>query len=58
MSLYPFGGRIIDEMAEQLAAFSVSSGAIRFTAEQPLMDALLMAIVRNKVAGIDTLLDA
>ena len=53
LAVYPFSGKVVSQVAERLAGFSLSSGAIRFSVGQPLPDDVLDDIVRLRVAEIE-----
>ena len=53
LALYPFSGSVVSEVAGRLAGFSLSSGTIRFTVEQPVPDDVLDDIVRLRAAQIE-----
>jgi uncharacterized protein YdhG (YjbR/CyaY superfamily) len=46
LSLYPFSSAVIDAVAPSLGGFSLSRGTIRFSAANPLPDAVVREIVR------------
>lgn len=57
LALYPFSGRVVSAVAADLGGFSLSSGAIRFSAEQPLPAEVVRRIVELRRAEIDAALD-
>jgi uncharacterized protein YdhG (YjbR/CyaY superfamily) len=54
-ALYPGNGTLIADIAEELAGFSVSKGAIRFTPEHPLPVQLVDRIIRMRVKQADAM---
>jgi uncharacterized protein YdhG (YjbR/CyaY superfamily) len=54
LSVFPFSPAVIDAVKGELAGFGVSKGTIRFTAENPLPDDVVRAVVRRRAAEIDT----
>jgi uncharacterized protein YdhG (YjbR/CyaY superfamily) len=59
LALYPYSGRTVSAVADELEAggFAYSSGAIKFSAERPLADALVDRIVHVRRDEIDAALD-
>lgn len=53
LALYPFSGKVVSQVAERLAGFSLSSGTIRFSLEKPVPGEVLDDIVRLRAAEID-----
>jgi uncharacterized protein YdhG (YjbR/CyaY superfamily) len=53
LSLFPFSGSIVDEVAPDLDGFSLSKGTIRFDVGRPLPEAVIEQIVRLRVAEIE-----
>ena len=53
LALYPFSGKVVSQVAPRLPGFSLSSGTIRFSVEQPLPGDVLDDIVRLRAAEID-----
>ena len=49
LSLYPHGSQIIQELSEELKAFSTSRGTIRFTPDHPLPDELIRKIIARRI---------
>ncbi|WP_022889252.1 iron chaperone [Agromyces italicus] len=59
LGLYPFNGTILPGLAAELdeAGLRWSPGALQFTAEHPVPDALLRRIFTERIAQIDAQLD-
>lgn len=53
LAVYPFSGKVVSQVAVRLPGFSMSSGTIRFSVEQPLPGDVLDDIVRLRAAEID-----
>jgi uncharacterized protein YdhG (YjbR/CyaY superfamily) len=53
LGFYPMSPALIAAHRAELAAFSTSKGTIRFTPEHPLPDAIVRAIVRERLAELD-----
>ena len=51
--LYPFSGKVIDTLHDQLGGFSLTSGTIRFGAVEPIPEALLKMIIATRLKEID-----
>ena len=49
-ALYLFSGSIVEQFAEELTAFDVSKGTIRFATEKPLSKTLLKKLVKARIA--------
>jgi uncharacterized protein YdhG (YjbR/CyaY superfamily) len=52
LALYPFSGRILPEMSEELGGYSWSPGTLRFSAENPVPDSLVRRILETRLAAI------
>jgi uncharacterized protein YdhG (YjbR/CyaY superfamily) len=52
LSLFPTAGPI-EAMRDELTSYSLSKGTIRFTLNNPLPEALIQEILRNRMAAID-----
>jgi uncharacterized protein YdhG (YjbR/CyaY superfamily) len=52
-ALYGSTGRFVKEHAAELKAYDLSTGTIRFPADKPLPDRLVMKMVRARVTEID-----
>ncbi len=52
LSIFPFSPAVVEAVAGSLGGYSLSKGTIRFTAEQPLPDAVVEEIVRRRMAEI------
>ncbi len=55
LSLFPYSNGVMSQLVEELAAYDTSGkgGTIRFTAEAPLTEAVVEAIVRTRIAEIE-----
>ncbi len=51
-SYYPMSGRVIHDLAQDLAAYETTSGAIHFPLDKPLSLALIRKLVRQRLADI------
>lgn len=45
LGLYPCSGWVVDQVREELSDFSLSSGAIRFTEDHPVPEAVLQRML-------------
>ncbi len=52
---YPMSPAVIEAYKDDLKGFSTSKGTIRFTADQPLPEALVKKIVQARIKEIDAL---
>lgn len=52
LALYPFSGHVLPGMADDLEGFSWSPGTLRFTAAEPVPDALVRQILQARLAEI------
>ena len=52
LSIFPFSSRVVDAVRDQLTAFELSKGTIRFTAASPLPDKVVHDIVRYRIQEI------
>jgi uncharacterized protein YdhG (YjbR/CyaY superfamily) len=48
-SLFPTGSGVIEQFAKELRGYTTSKGTIQFPSDEPLPDALLKKIVRQRV---------
>jgi uncharacterized protein YdhG (YjbR/CyaY superfamily) len=53
LSIYPFSGRVVDQVRPRLPGYSLSSGTIRFSAEQPLPDDVVRDVVWLRLEEIE-----
>lgn len=53
LSVIPYSAEVVAAVAPELEGFSLSKGTIRFSAEQPIPDAVLARIVDLRRAEID-----
>jgi uncharacterized protein YdhG (YjbR/CyaY superfamily) len=53
-SYYPMSGAVITALADDLARYETSKGAIRFTAERPLSATLVKKLVRARLKELQT----
>ena len=51
-SYYPMSGRVIHDLAQDLAAYETTSGSIHFPLDKPLPLALIRKLVRHRLADI------
>lgn len=49
-ALYPMSPQVIEDLADELAGYSLSKGTIRFDPAKPLPAALVMKIVKARIA--------
>lgn len=52
-SYYPMSGRVIHDLAEDLAGYGTTSGAIHFALDKPLPVALVKKLVKTRLAEIE-----
>jgi uncharacterized protein YdhG (YjbR/CyaY superfamily) len=52
-ALYGFGTGFVDAHADELAAYDLRKGTLRFSADKPLPDRLVTRIVKSRIAEID-----
>ncbi len=52
LSLFPFSPQVIEALHGSLAGFGLSKGTIRFSAEQPIPDDVLRAVVALRLDEI------
>ena len=57
LGLYPFSGSVLPSLAAELGDFDWSPGALQFTSEHPVPDALLRRILTERKSQIDAQLD-
>lgn len=53
LSIYQYSGRVIADLADDLAEFETTSGSIHFAVDHELSDALLVRLVELRRAEID-----
>jgi uncharacterized protein YdhG (YjbR/CyaY superfamily) len=53
ISLYPFSGKVIDNLASQLTAFETTSGSIHFKLDNLLPQAILEDLLTARTREID-----
>lgn len=53
LSVFPFSPEAIDAARDALEGFDISKGTVRFTPEQPVPDAALEELVRNRLREIE-----
>jgi uncharacterized protein YdhG (YjbR/CyaY superfamily) len=53
LSLFPFSPAVVEAVAPDLEGYSLSKGTIRFTADQPLPDAVVEQVVALRRAEIE-----
>jgi uncharacterized protein YdhG (YjbR/CyaY superfamily) len=49
LSIFPFSSRVVEAVCDQLTAFELSKGTIRFTAASPLPDEVVRDILRYRI---------
>ena len=52
LSIFPLSSRVVNAVSDQLTAFELSRGTIRFTAASPLPDEVMRDIVRSRIQEI------
>lgn len=52
LSIFPFSPKVVDAVRDQLTAFEVAKGTIRFTLATPLLNEVVREIVRQRTAEI------
>jgi uncharacterized protein YdhG (YjbR/CyaY superfamily) len=58
VGIFPFGGREIAVLKDELSAYSLSKGTIRVPYDKPITKSLLSKIIRRKLKAIDETLKA
>ncbi len=53
LSIFPFSPAVVEAVAPDLAGFSLSKGTIRFTAKNPVPDAVVERIVTLRRAELE-----
>lgn len=53
LSVYPFSGKVIDQLREDLRDYQLTSGSIHFSVEHPLTDAILIKIIQARLKEIE-----
>ena len=53
LSLYPYSGTVLGDLAGDLADFETTSGSLHYSVEQPVPDDLLRLMVELRRAEID-----
>ena len=53
LSLYPYSGDVVTALRERLPGFETTSGSVHFSAEEPLPDEAVRAMVELRVAEIE-----
>ncbi|EWT03049.1 hypothetical protein N865_03810 [Intrasporangium oryzae NRRL B-24470] len=53
LSVFPFSPAVVEAVAPDLPGFSLSKGTIRFTAEQPVPDAVVERLVTLRRAELE-----
>ena len=53
LSLYPFSGRVLSDLAGELTDFETTRGSLHYSVEHPVPDDLLRRIVELRRAEID-----
>ncbi len=57
LALYPHSGAVVGLVAADLPGFGLSTGTIRFQADQPIPDAVLDRVIQLRRQHIDEALD-
>lgn len=57
LAVHPYSGSVLPQLADRLGEWSYSKGTLRFTAEHPLPEDLVLDILRLRRAQIDAALD-
>ncbi|OFI36934.1 hypothetical protein BIU82_10950 [Arthrobacter sp. SW1] len=52
LALYPYSGKVLAHVAEDLEGFSWSPGTLRFSADNPVPDALVRRILELRLAEL------
>ncbi|HEY3332817.1 MAG TPA: DUF1801 domain-containing protein [Capsulimonadaceae bacterium] len=53
LSIYPMSGKVVDKLRDKLTAYSLSAGTIRFSASNPIPEALVEEIILTRKREID-----
>ncbi|NUP73251.1 MAG: DUF1801 domain-containing protein [Sinomonas sp.] len=53
LAIYPFSGRVLPQLAEDLEGFDWASGTLRFSAERPVPDAVVRRIIELRLVEIE-----
>ena len=53
LSLYPYSGDVVTALRERLPGFETTSGSVHFSAEEPLPDEAVRAMVELRIAEIE-----
>jgi uncharacterized protein YdhG (YjbR/CyaY superfamily) len=53
LSLFPFSGKVVAAVAEDLDGYDLSKGTIRFSADRPLPDDVVTRVLELRRAEID-----
>ncbi len=51
--VYPFSGKVIAKLEDQLSAYKTTSGSVHFTKRVPIPGSLLKTIIEARLAEID-----
>jgi uncharacterized protein YdhG (YjbR/CyaY superfamily) len=57
LAIYPYSGSVVSVVAADLTGYSLSSGTIRFSEDQPIPDEVLDRVILIRRANIDEVLD-
>ena len=52
LSIFPFSAAVVEAVADRLAGFSLSKGTIRFTADRPVPEDVVLDVVRLRAEEI------
>jgi uncharacterized protein YdhG (YjbR/CyaY superfamily) len=53
LAIYPFSGTVVASVADRLADYSVSKGAIRFSVDHPIPPDVLDDVILSRVGELD-----
>ena len=54
LSVFPFSPAAVEAVAAHLPSEAVAKGTVRFTADRPLPESVVLGLVRSRFAQIDT----
>jgi uncharacterized protein YdhG (YjbR/CyaY superfamily) len=52
LSLYPFSGKVIDKLREQLDGFELTAGSVHFSLEKPVPEGVLREMLTERIGEI------
>jgi uncharacterized protein YdhG (YjbR/CyaY superfamily) len=53
LAYYPFSGQVVAQVADELGGYSLSSGTVRFSVENPIPPEIIDRMLLARVAEID-----